>query len=49
VRDLIVNRRIHQVYLYALPALIVAQSIAMYLFRAAPPQWLRITHAILGV
>src|SRR5690348_5444430 len=26
VRDLSVNRRIHQVYLYALPVLIVAQS-----------------------
>ena len=49
VRDLIVNRRIHQVYLYALPVLIVAQSTALQLFRAAPPQWLKITHAILGV
>lgn len=48
-RDLIVNRRIHQVYLYALPALIVAQSVALHLYRAAPPQWLKITHAILGV
>lgn len=49
VRDLIVNRRIHQVYLYALPLFIVAQTIALHLYRAAPPEWLRITHAILGV
>ena len=48
-RDLIVNRRIHQVYLCALPVMIVLQTTAVHLFRAAPPQWLRITHAILGV
>lgn len=49
LRDLIVNRRIHRVYLYALPVLIVAQTTAVHLFHAAPPEWLRITHAILGV
>lgn len=49
MRDLIVNRRIHRVYLYALPVLIVVQTTALHLYRAAPPEWLRITHAILGV
>jgi hypothetical protein len=29
-RDLIVNRRIHQVYLYGLPALILGQTVVMY-------------------
>lgn len=48
-RDLIVNRRIHPVYLYALPVFAVAQTTALHLFRAAPPEWLKITHAILGV
>lgn len=33
VRDLVVDRRIHKVYLYALPALVVGQSIAVYLWR----------------
>jgi len=48
-RDLIVNRRIHQVYLYVLPLLIVSQITALHLFRAAPTEWLRMTHGILGV
>jgi hypothetical protein len=47
VRDLIVMRRVHPVYLYALPALIVAQTFAMHLLLTAPPQWLAITNAIL--
>lgn len=47
VRDLIVTRRVHPVYLYALPALIVAQTFAMHLLLTAPPQWLRISNAIL--
>jgi hypothetical protein len=47
VRDLIVNRRIHPIYLYALPSLIVAQTLAIHLVLAAPPQWLKITNAIL--
>lgn len=47
LRDLIVSKRIHQVYLYALPVLIVTQTIAVHLFLTAPPQWVRITNAIL--
>jgi hypothetical protein len=47
VRDLIVNRRVHPVYLYALPALIVIQSSAMYLLIQAPSFWVKITSAIL--
>jgi hypothetical protein len=48
VRDLMVNRRIHKVYLVALPALMFGQGIAMYLWRGSPAWWLRITQAILG-
>jgi FtsH-binding integral membrane protein len=48
VRDLIVDRRIHKVYLYVLPALIVGQSLSVYMWRVNPPWWRTMTHAILG-
>ncbi len=47
-RDLVVDRRIHKVYLYALPALFVGQSLAIYMWRINPFWWRAITHAILG-
>ncbi len=49
MRDLVVDGRIHKVYLYALPVLVVGQSLAVYLWRANPAWWQAITHAILGV
>lgn len=49
LHDLIVNRRVHQVYLYGLPALIATQSVAWHLFLSAPPSWVSITDAILRV
>lgn len=48
VRDLVVDRRVHKVYRYALPALIVGQNLAIYMWRINPPWWHTITHAILG-
>jgi hypothetical protein len=48
VRDLVVDRRVHKVYLYALPVLIVGQNLAIYMWRINPPWWRTITHAILG-
>jgi FtsH-binding integral membrane protein len=48
VRDLVVNRRVHAVYRYAMPLLIVGQAIAVYLWHGSPAWWLRTTHAILG-
>jgi hypothetical protein len=47
-RDLLVNRRVHSVYRYALPLLIVGQSLSIYLWRGAPSWWLRIGHTLLG-
>jgi hypothetical protein len=47
-RDLLVDRRVHKVYLYALPLLILGQSLAVYMFRHNPSWWQGITHAILG-
>ncbi len=48
VRDLAVDRRINKVYLYALPVLIVGQSLSVYMWRINPAWWQSITHAILG-
>jgi hypothetical protein len=48
LRDVIVDRRVHEVYRYALPVLIVGQSLAIYAWRMNPSWWRAITHAILG-
>lgn len=48
VRDLIVQRRIHQVYLYALPALIFVQMIVIYLYQWNWPLCVKITRAVAG-
>jgi hypothetical protein len=48
VRDLIVDGRVHKVYLYALPVMIVGQSLAVYLWRGNPAWWQAITKAILA-
>jgi hypothetical protein len=47
-RDLLVDRRVHKVYLYALPLLIIGQSLAVYMWRSNPSWWQQISHAILG-
>ena len=48
VRDWVVDKRVHKVYLYALPSLIVVQSLAIYAWRMNPKWWQGITQAILG-
>ena len=48
VRDLLVDRRIHKVYLVALPCLTVAYTLAIYTWRSAAPWWMAIAHSILG-
>jgi hypothetical protein len=47
LRDLVVDGRINKVYFYALPAMIVLQNLAIYLWRGNPAWWQAITHAIL--
>ena len=47
-RDLLVERRVHKVYLYALPLLFVGQSLSVYMWRHNPSWWQGITQAILG-
>jgi hypothetical protein len=49
LRDWVVEGRVHKVYLYTLSAMIVVQSLATYAWRANPPWWQNITHAILGL
>jgi hypothetical protein len=46
-RDLIFDRRIHPVYLYALPALVVGQVIVVYTAIHDLPYWVRIGTAML--
>ncbi len=48
IRDLIVNRSVHQVYRYALPAIILGQVVVMYIVTTQPAAWMRIAHAMLG-
>ncbi|MGA8311255.1 MAG: hypothetical protein WB755_14570 [Terriglobales bacterium] len=48
VRHLIVNRSIHQVYRYALPAIILGQVVVMYAATVQPAVWMRIAHSMLG-
>jgi len=47
VRDLIVNRRVHVVYRYALPTFIVVQSFVAYTIETKQAYWLKIADAIL--
>lgn len=47
-RDLIVNRRIHVVYRYALPAMVICQIFAVYLWLDHPAWWVHVTNTIMG-
>ena len=44
----LLNRRIRPVYLYALPAIILGQTVVMYTNAHNLPYWLKIAHAILS-
>jgi hypothetical protein len=47
IRDWVVDKRVHKVYLYALPSLIVVQSLAVYAWRINPKWWQGITQIIM--
>jgi hypothetical protein len=47
IRDLIVERRVHKVYVYALPILIVWQIFAVETFVHASPWWVNIANWVL--
>jgi hypothetical protein len=48
VRDFLVNRRIHRVYLITLPVLIAGQGLAVLIWRSEAAWWVRIAHAIMA-
>ena len=48
VRDLVVNRSIHRVYLVALPVLVVCQMFVVHTYASASAWWLRIADGVLG-
>src|SRR5579862_3120723 len=47
-RDLYEDKRVHKVYLYALPLLIFGQSLSLYMWRHNPAWWQGITRVIMG-
>ena len=48
MHDLLVSRRIHRVYLVALPTLIVLQGLVIFIWRSEASWWVRIAHAIMA-
>jgi hypothetical protein len=48
-RDLLVDGRVHKVYLYGIAALVVGQNLAIYLWRGAPGWWVGPCKEILGI
>jgi hypothetical protein len=48
LRDLMVDRRVHKVYLTAFPALIVVQAVITFAWQYNSAWWLGIAHTILG-
>jgi hypothetical protein len=47
-RDLFVTKRIHPVYLYGLPLMIVGQILTMYIYLTKQPEWMTIARRIIG-
>lgn len=48
VRDMVVDRRVHKVYVYTLPTLAVVQFFVMYTNLHSLPWWVGIAHRIIG-
>jgi hypothetical protein len=48
LRDLAVSRRIHTVYLIAIPLLMAGQAAASHIFLHRSAFWIRIAHGLLG-
>lgn len=47
-RDLIVTKRVHLVYFYGLPLLMLGQIATIYAYVKSLPGWLKIAHLLLG-
>jgi hypothetical protein len=48
-RDLLVDGRVHKVYLYGIAALVVGQNVAIYLWRGSPGWWVSMCKETLGI
>ena len=48
VRDLLVRKRVHPVYLFGLPILAAGQTVAIFMYVKSGQVWMRLAHAILG-
>ena len=48
VRDWLVNRRVHPVYLCALPVLVLGQTFVMYTDLHSSAWWMRLAHALIA-
>jgi hypothetical protein len=48
-RDLLVDGRVHKVYLYGIAALVVGENVAIYLWRGAPRWWVSMCKEILKI
>ena len=48
LRDLAISRRIHTVYLIAIPLLLAAQTTAAQIFLHRAPFWINIAHRLIG-
>jgi len=48
VRDLVVMKRVHPVYLYALPLLVVGQAATIHVFVKSWPTWVRFANILLN-
>jgi len=46
-RDLVVDKRVHKVYLAAMPPIMIVQALLIYLYRGAPAWWVEIGRRIL--
>jgi hypothetical protein len=46
LRDLLLERRVHAVYCWALPCVVAGQALALYLFQGAPQVWLDMLHIV---
>jgi hypothetical protein len=47
-RDLFVTKRIHPIYLYGLPIMVLGQALTMHIFLTKEPEWMVIAHRIIG-
>jgi hypothetical protein len=47
-RDLLLTRRIHPVFAYGLPALILCQAVVFWLWHAPPAPWLALMRTLVG-